>query len=79
MKMVLFMAGLECQDCADKIEAHIQRRSGVNGAALMLQTKRFIIDCDPSKADEIVEEVRRSAAKAQGNVTVSRIERGSHP
>ena len=74
MKIVLFMAGLECRDCADRIEAHIQRYPGVNGAALMFQTKRFVIDCDPSKTDEIIEEVKRSAAKAQGSVKVSRAE-----
>ena len=40
----------------------------------MLVTRRFIIDCEDSKVDEIVEEVKKSAAKAQGNVTVSRIQ-----
>ena len=74
MKIVLYMSGLECQDCADKIEAHIQRQPGVNGACLMFVTKRFIIDCADDKVDEIVEEVRRSAAKTQGNVAVSHVE-----
>ncbi len=74
MKIVLYMKDLECQECADKIEAHIQRYPGVNGACLMLVTKRFIIDCVDSKVDEIIEEVKKSAAKAQGNVTVTRVE-----
>jgi len=74
MKIVLFMNDLDCQECADKIEAHIQRYPGVNGACLMLVTKRFIIDCEDSKVDEIVEEVKKSAAKAQGKVTVTRIQ-----
>ncbi|MBE6521257.1 MAG: cation transporter [Candidatus Methanomethylophilaceae archaeon] len=74
MKIVLYMNDLDCQECADKIEAHIQRYPGVKGACLMLVTRRFIIDCEDSKVDEIVEEVKKSAAKAQGNVTVSRIQ-----
>ncbi len=79
MKIVLYMKDLECQECADKIEAHIQRFPGVNGACLMMVTKRFIIDCEEDKVDEVVAEVERSAAKAQGNVTVKRVQRGSHP
>ena len=52
MKMIFFVSGLTCQECADKLEAHIQRQPGVRGAALM-HTGRFIIDCDDDKAEEI--------------------------
>ena len=72
MRMLFFVTGLTCQECADKLELHIQKQPGVNAAALMV-TGRFVIDCDEGYADAITEEVMRSAPKAQGDVKVKRI------
>ena len=73
MRMLFFVSGLTCQECADKLEAHIQRQPGVIGAALMV-TGRFVIECEEDKAEAIAEEVMRSAPKAQGDVRVKRIQ-----
>ena len=73
MKMIFFVSGLTCQECANKLEAHIQRQPGVIGAALMV-TGRFVIECEEDKAEAIAEEVMRSAPKAQGDVKVKRIQ-----
>jgi copper chaperone CopZ len=73
MRMVFFVSGLTCQECADKLEAHIQRQKGVNGAALMV-TGKFVIDCEDEYADAIAEEVLTSAPKAQGEVKAKRIQ-----
>lgn len=72
MRMLFFVTGLTCQECADKLESHIQRQPGVNGAALM-PNGRFIIDCDESYAEAIADEIMQSAPKAQGDVKVKRI------
>ena len=72
MRMLFFVTGLTCQECADKLELHIQKQPGVNGAALMVNG-RFIIDCDEDKAEAIANEVMVSAPKAQGDVKVKRI------
>ena len=73
MRMLFFVSGLTCQECADKLEAHIQKQPGVIGAALMV-TGRFVIECEEDKAKAIAEEVMRSAPKAQGDVRVKRIQ-----
>ena len=73
MRMLFFVSGLTCQECADKLEAHIQKQPGVIGAALMV-TGRFVIECEEDKAEAIAEEVMRSAPKAQGDVKVKRIQ-----
>ena len=73
MRMLFFVSGLTCQECADKLEAHIQKQPGVIGAALMV-TGRFVIECEEDKAEVIAEEVMRSAPKAQGDVKVKRIQ-----
>ncbi len=72
MRMLFFVSGLTCQECADKLESHIQRQPGVNGAALMVNG-RFIIDCDEDYAEAIANEIMVSAPKAQGDVKVKRI------
>jgi cation transport ATPase len=73
MRMVFFVSGLTCQECAEKLESHIQRQPGVNGAALMV-TGKFVIDCDDDKAEAIAQEVMTSAPKAQGEVKAKRIQ-----
>jgi copper chaperone CopZ len=75
MRMVFFVSGLTCQECADKLEAHIQRQPGVNAAALMV-TGKFVIECDEDKATAIEQEVLTSAPKAQGDVKAKRVQRG---
>ena len=72
MRMLFFVTGLTCQECADKLEMHIQKQPGVNAAALMVNG-RFIIDCEEDKAEAIANEIMVSAPKAQGNVKVKRI------
>ena len=72
MRMTFFVSGLTCQECADKLEAHIQRQPDVNAAALMV-TGKFVIDCDEEHADAIANEVLVSAPKAQGDVKAKRI------
>jgi copper chaperone CopZ len=73
MRMIFFVSGLTCQECADKLEMHIQKQPGVNAAALMV-TGKFVIDCEDDKAEAIANEVLVSAPKAQGDVHVKRIQ-----
>jgi copper chaperone CopZ len=73
MRMVFFVTGLTCQECADKLESHIQRQPGVIAAALMV-TGRFVIECEDDKAEAVAQEVMVSAPKAQGDVKVKRIQ-----
>ncbi len=73
MRMVFFISGLTCQDCADKLELHIQKQPGVIGAALMT-TGRFVIECEDDKAEAIANEVMVSAPKAQGEIMIKRIQ-----
>ncbi|MBR6911851.1 MAG: cation transporter [Candidatus Methanomethylophilaceae archaeon] len=73
MRMVFFVSGLTCQECADKLEAHIQRQPGVIGAALMVNGK-FVIECEEDKAEAIANEVLVSAPKAQGDVKAKRVQ-----
>ena len=74
MRMVFFVSGLTCQECAEKLESHIQRQPGVNAAALLV-TGKFIIECEDAFAEAIEEDVMASASKAQGDVKVKRIHR----
>ena len=72
MRMIFVISGLTCRECADKIEAHIQKQPGVNAACLMV-TGKFIVDCDDSAAERIEKEVMVTAPKAQGDVKVRRL------
>ena len=72
MRMTFVVTGLTCQECADKLESHIQRMEGVEAAALLANGK-FIIECTDSVAEMVADEVMKSAPKAQGDVRARRI------
>ena len=72
--MVFFVSGLTCQECGEKLEAHIQRQPGVNAAALLVNGK-LIIECEDAYAEAIEADVMASAPKAQGDVKVKRVQR----
>jgi len=76
MRMVFFVSGLTCQECAEKLEAHIQRQPGVNAAALLV-TGKLIIECEDAYAEAIEADVMASAPKAQGDVRAKRVQRPS--
>ena len=75
MRLVFIMEGLECRECADKIEAHIQRTAGVEAACLMFEAHKFVIECADGEAERVAAEVKRSTAKAQGSARAVRVRR----
>lgn len=73
MKAVYKLEGLDCANCAAKIENEIQRIPGVDEASVSFMTQKMTIVADDSKIDEIEAEAIRIARKVEGDVEVKRL------
>lgn len=73
MKAVLKLEGLDCANCAAKIENEVQRIPGVEEATVTFMTQKMTIVAPDDDIERIVEEATRLTKKLEGDVVVKRI------
>ncbi len=73
MKAVLKLEGLDCANCAAKIENEVQRIPGVEEATVTFMTQKMTIVAPDDKIEAIVEEATKLTKKLEGDVVVKRI------
>mgnify|MGYP001083042673 FL=1 len=73
MKAVLKLEGLDCANCAAKIENEVQRIPGVEEATVTFMTQKMAIVAPDDKIEAIVEEATKLTKKLEGDVVVKRI------
>ena len=73
MKAVLKLEGLDCANCAAKIENEVQRIRGVEEATVTFMTQKMTIVAPDDKIEAIVEEATKLTKKLEGDVVVKRI------
>lgn len=73
MKAVLKLEGLDCANCAAKIEKEVQRITGVEEATVTFMTQKMTIVAPEEDIERIVEEATRLTKKLEGDVVVKRI------
>lgn len=68
MKKVYSIEGIDCANCAAKVENKINKLKGINDATLNFMTSKLSIEFDSSDENdvkEIIEEVKRIVAKME--------------
>lgn len=73
MKAVLKLEGLDCANCAAKIENEVQRIPGVEEATVTFMTQKMTIVAPDDKIEAIVDEATKLTKKLEGDVVVKRI------
>ena len=63
MKKVFRLTGLDCHNCAMKLEKKLNKVEGVNSAQVNFMTMRLTIDIEDSNYEAILAEVRKEAKK----------------
>lgn len=63
MKKVFRLTGLDCPNCAMKLEKKLSKVDGVISAQVNFMTMRLTIDIEDSNYDAILAEVRKEAKK----------------
>lgn len=72
MKKTFRLVGLDCANCAAKIERDIQKLPGVQKATVSLMTTKMTIEADDDKIDEIVKQATAIVNKYEPDVVVKR-------
>ena len=65
MKKTYLLEGLDCANCAAKMEESIKKIDGVNDAVVSFMTQKMTVDADDERFDEIMDEVVRVCAKVE--------------
>jgi len=64
------LKGLDCANCAAKMENKISKIKGVNSVNINFMTMKMSIDIEDSKSDEILESVVTAINKIDSKVVV---------
>jgi copper chaperone CopZ len=70
MKKTFKLEGLECSDCASKMEKEISKIDGINSISINFITAKMIIDGEDKKIDTIVNEAKKTIKKIEPDVAV---------
>ena len=70
MKNKFKIKGLDCANCAAKLESKIQMVDGVNEASISFMTERLVIECSDDQKQEIMEKVKKVIKKEEPDVTL---------
>ena len=72
MKKIFKLDGLECANCAAKMEKGISKMPGVNACTISFMTQKMTLDAEDAKFDEIVEVAQKYCRKFERHVTIVR-------
>ena len=73
MKAVLKLEGLDCANCAAKIENDMGKVPGVQEVSVSFMTQKMTLVADDDRMDAVIEEASRIAKKVEGDVKVKRL------
>ena len=72
MKRAFKLEGLNCANCAEKMEREIKALEGVNFAFVNFMTTKMVIDGDDSRFDDIVKEAQKIVTRYEPDVVVKK-------
>ena len=73
MKNKFKIKGLDCANCAAKLEDEIQKIEGVNEASISFMTERLVIECEENEKQEVMDKVKKVIKKEEPDVTIEEI------
>ena len=73
MKNKFKINGLDCANCAAKLESEIQKVEGVSDASISFMTERLVIECEENEKQEVMDKVNKVIKKEEPDVTIEEI------
>lgn len=70
MKKAFKLEGLDCANCAAKIELAVKKLAGVSAASVNFLTTKMVIEGDEARIDEIVQSAHDIVRKLEPDVVV---------
>lgn len=77
MSITLYMKGLDCANCAEKIRAESEKIAFVKKAEMNFMAKKLILEIAKDSDEAVTREIKRITAALEPDVTVMRIENGT--
>lgn len=72
MKKKFAIEGIDCANCAAKMEDAINKIEGINSATINFFAEKITIDADDANFDVLVDEVEKACNKVDKGVTIKR-------
>lgn len=72
MKKSYRLVGLDCPNCADKMQKAIGKLDGVNEVTVSAMTAKMVLDAQDDKFDNIVVEAEKIVKKLEPHVVMKR-------
>lgn len=73
MKKTFKLKGLECANCAAKMEKAINKLDGVDNATISFLTTKMIIEASEDKMSDIISEAKKIVKKIESQVIIQEI------
>ena len=70
MKKTFRLEGLDCANCAAKIEKKVKALDGVKDATVSFFAQKLVLEADDEKFDEIVKEVAALVHRVDSDCTM---------
>ncbi len=73
MKKTYKLKGLDCANCATKMESQIKKIKGVENASISFITGRMIIEYNEENIEEIIKQVKKAIKREEQDVKLEEI------
>lgn len=73
MKKTFRVEGLDCANCAAKMERGIAALNGVTSASINFMTSKLTIEADDARMPEIIEEAGRIVRKVEPDAVMKKL------
>ena len=73
MKSKFIIKGIDCANCAAKLESIIQKIEGVEDASISFMTERLVIEYKEEEKQEIKKKVKKVVKKEEPDATIEEI------
>lgn len=77
MKKKFILEGLDCANCAAKMEEGIKKLDGVNDASVNFLTTKMVIDAEDEKMAEIIVQAEKLIKGLESQVIMKKAQAGS--
>ncbi len=73
MKSKFKIKGLDCANCAAKMESQIQKIKGVESASISFMTGRMVIEYNEENTEEIMKQVKKAIKREEPDVKLEEV------
>lgn len=70
MRRATRINGLDCANCAAKLENEIKKIDGVSNVSISFLTQRIVLDIDDGKAENVIREIKRVCKKVEPDAEI---------